>query len=79
MADEHFYVVVSYPIRLAGIENMNAGIILDSLIGLLERIFFGSHTFVVRVSRCTTSVVMLGYGELALEGNRWDESREFLS
>ena len=65
MADEHFYVVVSYyPIQLAGIENMNAGIILDSLIGLLERIFFfGSHTF----------VVMLGYGELALEGNRWDE------
>ena len=72
MADEHFYVVVSYAFRLAGIENMNAGIILDSLIGLLERIFFGSHTFVV--SRCkTTSVVMLGYGELALEGNRWDE------
>ena len=68
MADEHFYVVVSYPIRLAGIENMNAGIILDSLIGLLERIlfFFGSHTFVV--SRCKmTSVVMLGYGELALK------------
>ena len=51
---------------------MNAGIILDSLIRLLERIFFGSHTFVV--SRCkTTSVVMLGYVELALEGNRWDE------
>ena len=40
MADEHFYVVVSHPIRLAGIENMNAGIISDSLIGLLERIFF---------------------------------------
>ena len=40
MADEHFYVVVSHPIRLAGIENMNAGIISDALIGLLERIFF---------------------------------------
>ena len=43
MADEHFYVVVSYPIRLAGIENMHAGIIVDSLIGLLERIFWISY------------------------------------
>ena len=52
-------MVVNYPIRLAEIENMDAGIISDSLIGLLERIYFGAHTTVV--SRCkTTSSVELG-------------------
>ena len=50
---------------------MDAGIISDSLIRVPERIFFGAHTTVV--SRCNkTSLVELGYGELALEGNRWD-------
>ena len=43
-----------------------AGIISDSLIGLLERIFFGDPF--VCCSRCkTTSLVKLGYSELALE------------
>ena len=65
-----FYMVVSKPIRLAEIENMDAGIISDSLMRLLERIFFGTHTTVV--CRCkTTSSVELGV-ELALEGNSWD-------
>ena len=36
---EH-YMVVSQPIRLAETENMDAGIISDSLKGLLGRIFF---------------------------------------
>ena len=54
-----FYMVVSCPIRLAEIENVDAGIISDSLMGLLERIFFGAHTNVV--CRCkTTSSVELG-------------------
>ena len=56
-----------------------AGIISDSLIGLLERIFFGDPF--VCCSRCKTiSLVKLGYGELALkeetdgmaEINLWD-------
>ena len=70
MADEHFYVVVSYAFRLAGIENMNAGIILDSLIGLLERFFFWiSYVF----CKSMQNDQLGGAGvELALEGNRWD-------
>ena len=49
-----------------------AGIISDSLIGLLERIFFWRSMLSV-VGRCkTTSLTKLGYGELALEGNRRD-------
>ena len=48
---------LTYP--ASRIENMDAGIISDSLMGLLGRIFFGAHTTVV--CRCkTTSSVELG-------------------
>ena len=58
-ADEHFLYGLQLTYPAGRIENMDAGIISDSLIGLLERIFFGTHTTLV--SRCkTTSSVELG-------------------
>ena len=75
-------ITMCLSVNLSGRQELRiweAGIISDSLIGLLERIFFGDPF--VCCSRCkTTSLVKLGYGELALkeetdgmaEINLWD-------
>ena len=62
-------ITMCLSVNLSGRQELRiweAGIISDSLIGLLERIFFGDPF--VCCSRCkTTSLVKLGYGELALK------------
>ena len=57
-------------IRLAETENVDAGIISDSLMRLLERIFFWSP---YNCCKSMQNDQLGGAGvELALEGNRWD-------
>ena len=65
-------ITMCLSVNLSGRQELRiweAGIISDSLIGLLERIFLEIHSSVF-FSRCkTTSLVKLklGYGELALK------------
>ena len=64
-------MVVSQPIRLAETENMDAGIISDSLKGLLGRIYFFWSPYNCCMSMQNDQLGGAGV-ELALEGNRWD-------